>query len=142
MPVLRLAEMTWTEVRDATRPGSVAVLPVGAVEAHGPHLPIGTDVVIAEGMARACAEQLSEQGRTGLILPPLWYTAAGFAGNFPGTIGVDATVVTELIVQVSTSLKEQEIRTLAIANAHLDPAHHARGRLGQPHAPQDAWPHH
>ena len=55
MAVHRFAEMTWEEVRDATEPGSVAILPVGAVEAHGPHLPIGTDVIIAEGMARVCA---------------------------------------------------------------------------------------
>ena len=101
----------------------MAVLPVGAVEAHGPHLPLGTDVIIAEGMARACAEQLREAGRTAFVLPPLWYTAAGFAGNFPGTVGVDADTVRDLIVQIAASLKAQEIGTLAIANAHLDPVH-------------------
>ena len=123
MPVHRFAEMTWEEVRDLDRSSAVAILPVGAVEAHGPHLPLGTDVVIAEGMARACAERLSTEGRTGLILPPLWYTAAGFAGNFPGTIGVAGPLVSDLIVQIASSLEAQEIRTLAIANAHLDPVH-------------------
>lgn len=123
MPVHRLAEMTWEEVRDAPRGDSVAVLPVGAVEAHGPHLPLGTDVVIAEAMARACAVRLSEEGRTALLLPPLWYTAAGFAGNFPGTIGVQPATVRDLVTQIAAALEEQEITTLAIANAHLDPAH-------------------
>ena len=138
MPVHRFAELTWEEVRDLDRGSAVAILPVGAVEAHGPHLPLGTDVVIAEGMARACAERLSEEGRTGLILPPLWYTAAGFAGNFPGTIGVDGAVVSGLIVQIATSLREQEIRTLAIANAHLDPAHLASLRRASDEAPEGA----
>ena len=46
MPVHRFAEMTWEEVRDLDRSSAVAILPVGAVEAHGPHLPLGTDVVI------------------------------------------------------------------------------------------------
>jgi creatinine amidohydrolase len=123
MSVHRLAEMTWEEVRDARTEDSVAVLPVGAVEAHGPHLPIGTDVVIAEAMARACAEQLGANGVMAFVLPPMWYTAAGFADNFPGTVGVEAGTVTDLVRQVSTSLKEQGITTLAIANAHLDPAH-------------------
>jgi creatinine amidohydrolase len=123
MPVHRLAEMTWEEVRDADRSGSVAVLPVGAVEAHGPHLPLGTDVIIAEAMARSCAERLDERGMIAFVLPPLWYTAAGFADTFPGTVGIDGRTVCDLIRQIATSLKGQQITTLAIANAHLDPAH-------------------
>jgi len=123
MSVHRLADMTWEEVRDARTEESVAILPVGAVEAHGPHLPIGTDVVIAEAMARSCAEHLGADGVTAFVLPPMWYTAAVFADNFPGTVGVDPGTVIDLIRQVATSLKEQGITTLAIANAHLDPTH-------------------
>ena len=123
MSIHRLAEMTWEEVRDARSDGSVAILPVGAVEAHGPHLPLGTDVVIAEAMARSCAEKLSEREVVAFVLPPLWYTAAGFADNFPGTICVDERTVSDLIRQIATSLKGQGITTLAIANAHLDPTH-------------------
>lgn len=117
------AEMTWEEVRNARSSDAVAILPVGAVEAHGPHLPLGTDVIIAEAMAKSCAGHLSERGRTSFVLPPLWYTAAGFAGNFPGTVSVDPNTVSDLVVQIATSLEEQEIPTLAIANAHLDPEH-------------------
>ncbi|NNF14353.1 MAG: creatininase family protein [Gemmatimonadetes bacterium] len=123
MAVHRFAEMTWEEVRDATEPGAVAILPVGAVEAHGPHLPVGTDVIIAEGMARACAESLSADARQAFILPPVWYTAAPFARNFPGTVAVDADTVSALVLQIASSLKEQAIETLAVANAHLDPSH-------------------
>ena len=105
MPAHLFAEMTWEELRDLDKRSTVAIVPVGAVEAHGPHLPVGTDVVIAEGMARACAEELEESGLTGLVLPPLWYTAAPFAGNFPGTIGVQADMVTDLLIQIATSLR-------------------------------------
>ncbi len=118
-----LAHMTWEEVRDARSAELVAILPVGAVEAHGPHLPIGTDVIIAEAMARSCAEELEARGGSALVLPPLWYTAAGFAHTFPGTVGVRGETVTDLVFQIAASLREQEIRTLAIANAHLDPTH-------------------
>lgn len=123
MPVHRYVEMTWEEVRDVDRSRAVAILPVGAVEAHGPHLPLGTDVIIAEAMARSCGEEISEDGGTALILPPLWYTAAGFAHNFPGTVGVEGQTVARLIRQIATSLKGHDITTLAIANAHLDPDH-------------------
>jgi len=136
MTVHRLAEVTWEEVRDAPRGRSVAILPVGAVEAHGPHLPLGTDVVIAEGMARACAHRLSAEGRTAFLLPPLWYTAAPFADNFPGTVSVEPDTVRDLIIQIATSLKEQAIPTLAIANAHLDPEHLRAVRAAAASAPE------
>lgn len=123
MPVHRFHEITWTEVRDADRRNAVAILPVGAVEAHGPHLPLGTDVIIAEGMARAAADVLSEGGRTVFVLPPVWYTAAPFARTFPGTVDVDGRTVTELVLRIASSLAEHQITTLAIANAHLDPTH-------------------
>lgn len=131
-----LAEMTWEEVRDAVRSELVAILPVGAVEAHGPHLPIGTDVIIAEAMAGSCADELESRGRPAVVLPPIWYTAAGFAHNFPGTVGVDGNTVAALIGQIADSLHRQEIRTLAIANAHLDPEHLASLRTSVSLAPE------
>ena len=71
-----LAAMTWEEARDAAGPGSVAILPVGAIEAHGPHLPLETDVIIAQAMARSGAARLAARGLRVVVLPPLTYTAA------------------------------------------------------------------
>ncbi len=123
MPVHRLSDMTWEEVRDTDRRNAVAILPVGAVEAHGPHLPLGTDVIIAEAMAKAGAQKLANDGLTVLILPPIWYTSAAFADAFPGTIGVGADTVRKLIHEIGAALLAQGVSTLAIANAHLDPEH-------------------
>jgi len=138
MTVHRFADMTWEEVRDADLARAVAILPVGAVEAHGPHLPLGTDVVIAEGMARACAEALSAAGRTAFVLPPVWYTTAAFARGFPGTVSIDATTVRDTVVQIAGALGGQGIRTLAVANAHLDPAHLASLRAAVEGPSEDA----
>ncbi len=135
MPVQRLADMTWEEVRDGERSEVVAILPVGAVEAHGPHLPLGTDVVIAQAMARACGEQLAEEGRTAWILPPVWYAAATFAESFPGTIGVAGDTVRRLVREIAASLLGQGIETLALANAHLDPDHLASLKAAVREAP-------
>lgn len=123
MPLYRLADMTWEEVRDLDRDHAVAVLPVGAMEAHGPHLPLSTDVIIAEAMASACAEQLESAGRTVLVMPPLWYSAAPFAEEFPGTVSVAGAAISTIIIDTARSLGRHGVRTLAIANAHLDPAH-------------------
>jgi len=74
MAVHTLTSLTWTAVRDLPpeeKARTVAVLPTGAIEAHGPHLPLGTDVIIADAMARAGAERLAARGLHVLMLPPL-----------------------------------------------------------------------
>jgi creatinine amidohydrolase len=122
MPVHELAQLTWEEVRDLDRARTVVILPVGAIEAHGPHLPLDTDVVIATAMARAGARRLAARHAV-LILPALAYTAAGFAAAFQGTLSIAGITVTAVIVDVARSLSDQGFRLLAIANAHLDPEH-------------------
>ena len=123
MTVLELSAMTWEEVRDLDRAKAVAILPTDALEAHGPHLPLGTDVIIAEAMARRAAEKLSARGYHAVLLPPLEYTAAEFAAGFPGTVSLRPSTVTALVVDMAASLGRQGFPVLAIANAHLDPAH-------------------
>lgn len=122
-PVQEWAHMTWEEVRELDASRTVAILPVGAVEAHGPHLPLGTDGIIAGAMARAGARELEAAGWSAVVLPPIWYTAAPFARDFPGTLGVDGELVTRQILTVSAVLGTQGFAALAVANAHLDPAH-------------------
>jgi creatinine amidohydrolase len=131
----QLADMTWEEARDLDRGRTVAVLPVGAIEAHGPHLPLSTDCLIAEAMARAAAVRLEARGVPAVVLPVLPYTRAGFASGFPGTISASPEAVTALVAGIARSLHGQGFRALAIANAHLDPEH-----LASLHAVRDAKP--
>ena len=119
----QLTEMTWTEVRDLPRERLVALLPTGAVEAHGPHLPLSTDPIISAGMAEEGARRLAEAGVSTLLLPPIDYTAAGFAASFPGTLSVRPETVTALVVDVATALGRHGIRYLALVNSHFDPLH-------------------
>ncbi len=122
MPVHELAQLTWEEVADLDRPRTLVVLPVGAIEAHGPHLPLDTDVVIATAMARAGAQRLAAQHDV-VILPALTYTAAGFGAAFQGTLSIGGLTVTAVIVDLARNLFQHDFRLLAIANAHLDPEH-------------------
>jgi len=123
MSVLRLADTTWERVRDLDRASAVAILPIGATEAHGPHLPLDTDVTIAGAMAEAAARELSTREIDVLLLPPLAYTPAGFAADFPGTIDVRPETSIALISDIAASLARGGIGTLAIANSHFDPGH-------------------
>ena len=104
-------------------PRVLALLPIGAVEAHGPHLPLSTDVTIAVSAAEAAVPGLEALGYSPRVLPPIAYTAASFAAGFPGTISVQPTTVSALILDVAISLGAQGVTALVLVNAHLDPEH-------------------
>jgi creatinine amidohydrolase len=123
MAIRQLAELTWEDVRDMDRSRTVAVLPVGAIEAHGPHLPLGTDDVIAGAMARAAAAKLATRGIEAVLLPALAYTAAPFGAAFAGTLSISPAVVAALVSDIAAELARHGFAGLAIANAHLDPTH-------------------
>jgi NAD(P)-dependent dehydrogenase (short-subunit alcohol dehydrogenase family)/creatinine amidohydrolase/Fe(II)-dependent formamide hydrolase-like protein len=118
----RFAELTWKEA-EALEEGWVAILPVGAVEAHGPHLPLRTDGIIAEAMAQAGADLLEAQGVKVVVLPTLDYAAAPFAEGFPGTVSVDPEIISELVASIALSVTDQGADGLVLASAHLDPTH-------------------
>ncbi len=122
MTVAHLADMTWQDVRELDAARTVAILPIGAVEAHGPHLPLATDVIIAEAMARAGAAKLDAGDVAVCVLPALSYTPADFAATFPGTVSMHKETLTALLLDIARSLTHQGFPMLALANAHLDPA--------------------
>jgi len=122
MAVRRFAEMTWEEVRDLDPAKVIAILPVGATEAHGPHLPLSTDVIISEAMARAGGEKLAADGYEVLLLPSLAFTPAKFAGGFPGTVSLSPATASAVIVEIAQGLAAHGIHRVVLANSHFDPA--------------------
>lgn len=115
-----LGSFAWPQVRDTS--DWVGLLPIGAIEAHGPHLPLATDGWIAEAMARRGAEHLRRGGVNALVLPVHCYTPAGFAAGFAGTVNVDAAVVEGVIEAAAASVTGAGGSLLAVVNAHFDPA--------------------
>jgi creatinine amidohydrolase len=118
-----LAELTWEQVRDLPRDRTVALLPVGSVEAHGPHLPLGTDTLIAQAAAQAAATRLQGHGIAALLLPAMPYAAAPFAASFTGTISVSPSAYAALIADIAAEVHRHGFAALVLVNAHLDPAH-------------------
>jgi creatinine amidohydrolase len=117
-----ITEMTWTEVDEALKERPVAILPVGSTEAHGPHLPLSTDTVIATEMARRGAAKLKEHGIQALILPAVSFTVAEFGASFAGTLSIPAETATQLLRDVCITAAKT-FRAVAIANIHLEPQH-------------------
>lgn len=123
MAVHHLSSLTWPAFAGLQSDRLVAVIPLGAIEAHGPHLPLGTDIVIAEAMAREGAARLDARGLDVAVLPALPVAPAPFAAAFAGTLDVPAAATTAMLSGIAASLHRHGVRLTAVANAHHDPAH-------------------
>ncbi|MRG84940.1 creatininase family protein [Salinibacillus xinjiangensis] len=102
------------KVKDRIADKKVAILPIGAVEAHGPHLPLGTDNLLAERLSEKLAERVN-----GYILPTLPYGQVWSLKNFPGSINISNDSLISFIVDIGKSLYEQGFKVFAMVNGHL-----------------------
>ncbi|MBN6037142.1 creatininase family protein [Amycolatopsis sp. 195334CR] len=120
------AELTSPEV-DALRAGPrkpVLLLPVGAVEPHGPHAPLGTDPLISQGMCERAARRLHDDPEVRvLILPALPYGVTQFARGFAGGVHIAAETLFALVSDVCRALAGQGLRRVVIVNNHFEPEH-------------------
>lgn len=102
----------------------VALVPIGSTEPHGPHLGLGTDVVIsAAACVRAC-ELLDKKGPvSGVIAPAVSYGVTECAAGFPGAVSIPAEVLTAYVAAICDGLLAQGLRHVCLVNNHLEPAH-------------------
>lgn len=120
---LFLGDLTWVEARDLLDGDCVVLLPIGAIEAHGPHLPLNTDVVIATETARRAAIRLRAVGTLAVVAPALTYGVSYVGASFPGTLPVLPATVSATIESVVAGLAASGAKRFAVVNAHLEPAH-------------------
>lgn len=121
---MKLGSLTHPTTRDLIKSGAVGLLPVGATEAHGPHLPLDTDVRIAEETCRRAVPLISEHlSIVALVLPPVAYSVTDYAGPFEGTIGIPPEVAKAFLQAVLLSAARQGFRAICLVNAHLEPNH-------------------
>jgi creatinine amidohydrolase len=124
------ARMTSDElaaVLKGARPVAVLV-PVGAVEPHGPHLPLETDVVISRAAAERAARALPARGIVGLVAPDVAYGVTDFASGFAGAVSVPARAVEWYLRGVAEGWLGSGAAHVCLVNNHLEPAHDAAVR--------------
>ena len=117
-----LAEMTWPEAQRRFKEVDVALLPVGATEQHGPHLPLDTDAFDADYLARAVAEKCSHPRP--LVLPLVPYGVSYHHEEFSGTISITNQTLSKLMYDIGMSAARNGVTKLVIINGHggNDPA--------------------
>jgi creatinine amidohydrolase len=96
VPARHLADLPWPEVAEIAA-STVLAVPVGATEQHGPHLPLGTDTVVAAALAERFADERADV----LVAPALAFGSSGEHAGFAGTLSIGspatATVLLELV---------------------------------------------
>src|SRR5919205_515077 len=97
----RYEEFTWPEIRDAVAQNRVAVLPVGTIEQHGPHLPLVTDVLTSSEMSRRAVERAPDQA---VLLPSVHYSFNEHHMDFPGTIAIQGSTIVKYVTDIGLSL--------------------------------------
>jgi GTP cyclohydrolase II len=108
----RLTRVTWPDLA-ATRP-RVAVVPLGATEQHGPHLPFATDTLIAEALALRLAARLDGA----VALPALPVGCSSEHMGFPGTLDLSASTLTSWVTDVLRSLARHGVERAIVFSAH------------------------
>ena len=123
MAAYELAHLTYTRVDAILKGGAktVALVPSGSTEAHGPHLPLATDSIISEGMAKIAAEKLSEAGYEAVVFPCLHYAVTDWAADFAGSTGLEAPTAEAMLLQTLVRANTLGFDAVVLCNAHLEP---------------------
>lgn len=111
-----LAELTWPEAEERFKQVDIALLPIGAVEQHGPHLPLDTDAFDADYLARRVAEACSTPKP--LVLPPILYGVSYHHQDFSGTLSVSPETQARLVYEIGLSAARCGVKKLVMINGH------------------------
>ncbi|MDQ0773030.1 creatinine amidohydrolase [Streptomyces aurantiacus] len=113
-----LGDLTWPDFESRAHSG-YTIVPVGALEPHGPHLPLASDTMISEHFAARLAHGLG-----GVVTPSIAYGIATepyrLGGTFPGVISVSGTTFTNLVGDVLSSLADHGVRRIIVVNSAID----------------------
>jgi creatinine amidohydrolase len=110
---LVLQEMSWTDIRDYLKTSDMVIIPLGATEQHGPHMPLGTDYYEATGMSKLIS------ARTGVIVAPV--LLAGYSeyhSGFPGTLSLKPETMEQVLFETAAMLIKYGFRRFMFFNYH------------------------
>jgi creatinine amidohydrolase/Fe(II)-dependent formamide hydrolase-like protein len=111
-----LGEMTWPEAKRRFAETDLVLLPVGAIEQHGPHLPLDIDAWDAAYLCAQVAERCSDPKP--LVLPLVPYGVSYHHDDFPGTLSVGPDTLAQLVYEVGMAVARHGVTKLVVVNGH------------------------
>src|SRR5690606_3031507 len=115
MTDVRYAKKTWPEIQGYVARDAVVIVPTAAMEEHGPHLPVDTDIVLGAEVATRAAQTAKHPT---LVMPPLWVGWETHHMDFPGTIDMPWDAFIRYGLHVTRSLVHHGFRRIVILNSH------------------------
>lgn len=124
---VQFADLTSPEIdalRSGQEPVPVLLLPVGAVEPHGPHAPLDTDSIISVSLCERVAGDLAgDPAVRALVMPAISYGVTRYAAAFAGAVSIGHETLEAFVTDVCSSLRAQGFAHTIIVNSHFEPEH-------------------
>ncbi|PSR21658.1 MAG: hypothetical protein C7B45_10090 [Sulfobacillus acidophilus] len=118
----RLTEMSWVDIGELPRATTLWMMVVGPTEQHGPHLPLGTDFMVAQEMAQRMTRFLEgECGWTVVEVPPLYYVPAVLSREYPGSVSIRKERYRAYLEDVVESYAKNGLLQGVLISTHIDP---------------------
>ncbi len=112
--MMRWEELTSAEIGALDRDRTVVILPVGSVEQHGNHLPLGTDTMLAQAVSLAAADANGDA----VVMPPPWYGFSAHHMRFPGSVTLRPETFMAVVEDMVAALVRHDFRRILIVNGH------------------------
>lgn len=110
--------LTWTEIQEMPdKANTLIIQPIGAIEQHGPHLPLIVDAAISVAVVGKALTELDPK-IPAFSLPPLYYGKSNEHWHFPGTITLSVQTLIAVITEVAESVYRAGFRKFILVNAH------------------------
>jgi len=125
MKVIQMEELSWKQIEGLDKKKTIFFLPISPLEEHGPHLPVGTDLLTAKDTATEAIRILNRKNPelTYVLFPPIPLGYCKFNTDFPGSISVSSKVVRDIIYGMGSSLANHGFKYLIICTYHMAIGH-------------------
>jgi len=123
--IQHLERMTMPEIDGLDRERTLIAIPVSPLEAHGPHLPLGTDGFMATQMADGVLELLADRRPDWAFVRTPWLPVGCYTLRMPGSVEVPQATVRDLVASFGHAFARQGFRTMIVLNGHGGPGHNA-----------------
>jgi len=123
--IIYLENLNWKQVDALDREKTIFFLPISLLEEHGPHLPVGMDLITSKDLAVEAIKIVKKKKPelTGVLLPAIPLGSSKANSDFPGTIHTDAKIIRDIVFSVCSSLTKYDFKYMIICSWHLGFAH-------------------
>ena len=118
-----MVEMSWKQIEEKGKSGVPVLLPLGVIEEHGPHLPLGTDIYMSYMICNKIRNLVIQAGRDCIIAPPYYWGINKCTGAFPGSFSVRPETMKMMLQDIFENLKQFGFQKIVCINQHGDPLH-------------------